>query len=212
MHQGLERYTRDPGFDQNSLRNSGNVIGIRDLIAEKLGMRDNCEKGAGKREQIPLNRHQFQWHTLTITQTELLVLVDEHKFVAVFVINGVSQDKCLTHYNRVCAWCWISVYTMCRCYDPVISDQGSATNMPSTHTKRNLPRPGMRAGVLAIHHSREGWTHATPYSELKVKNLNFKKSRDIYNTGQYLLFNRDYRPPCNFPNTRYAGVYHKGWL
>ena len=33
MHQGLERYTRDPGFVQNSLRDSGNVNGIRDLIA-----------------------------------------------------------------------------------------------------------------------------------------------------------------------------------
>ena len=55
MHQGLERYTRDPGFVQNSLRDSGNVIGIRHVIAEKLGMRDNCEKGAGKRGQDPLN-------------------------------------------------------------------------------------------------------------------------------------------------------------
>ena len=100
--------------------------------------------------------------------------------MVVFVINGVSQDKCLTHYNRVCAWIWFSVYTMCRCYDPVISDEGSSTDMPSTHTKRNLPRPGMRAGVLAIHHSREGWTHATPYSELKVKNLNFKKNQEIF--------------------------------
>jgi len=32
VHQGMERYTRDPGFVQNSLRNSGNVNGIRDLI------------------------------------------------------------------------------------------------------------------------------------------------------------------------------------
>ena len=85
----------------------------------------------------------------------------------------VPHDKCLTHYNRVCAWIWISVYTMCRCYDPVISDQGSSTNVPSAHTKRNLPRLGVRAGVLTIHHSREGWTHATPYSELKVKNVLF---------------------------------------
>ena len=35
--QGLEGYSQDTGFDCNTVRDSGNVSGIRDLTAPKFG-------------------------------------------------------------------------------------------------------------------------------------------------------------------------------
>ena len=35
IYQGLEGYSRDPGLDRNTVRDSGNVNGIRDLTATK---------------------------------------------------------------------------------------------------------------------------------------------------------------------------------
>ena len=35
IYQGLKGFSRDPGFDRNTVRDSGNINGIRDLTATK---------------------------------------------------------------------------------------------------------------------------------------------------------------------------------
>ena len=63
IKQGLEGYSRDPGFDQNTVRDSGNakhLDGIRDLTATKeagftkygYGMRDFVACLSGIREIV----------------------------------------------------------------------------------------------------------------------------------------------------------------
>lgn len=74
--QGLEGYSRDPGFGQNTERDSGNVNGIHNLTAiwkagfakvwaqcardweendfrDSEDIRDSSEKGAGMRDRDP---------------------------------------------------------------------------------------------------------------------------------------------------------------
>ena len=37
IHEGLKGFSRDPGFDRNTVRDAVNVNGIRDLTATKEG-------------------------------------------------------------------------------------------------------------------------------------------------------------------------------
>ena len=63
---------------------------------------------------------------------------------------------------------------MCCSHDPVRPYQGSSTNMSTPYTKRNLPWPGVGAGILSINYSREGRTHTTSCQSSKMQRLFFQ--------------------------------------
>lgn len=128
--------------------------------------------------------------------TELLKI----EFIVWFSLQkkkGYSQEKIykfderLTHYYCVSTWIWVSVHTMCCSHDPVRPYQGSSTNMSTPYTERNLPWPGVGAGILSINYSGEGRTHTTSCQSSKMQRLVFFFCSSFTCTFTFMLTDPD---------------------
>ena len=62
FNQGLEWYSRDPGFDQNTVRDSENVIWIRDLTVTRVVGFAKFGLGCGIGKENSL-RASSPWHS-----------------------------------------------------------------------------------------------------------------------------------------------------
>ena len=143
---------------------------------------------------------------------DYLVLVNEHKFVVVFVNDGTT---------------WQMSYPLQPCMR--LDLDFCPHNVPllrSSHLWSGiLHKCAFRAHEEKFATARsEGWRpdHSPLERRMDACHTLFRiesqKLTIFKNQEIFIILDNTYclteiiRPPCNFPNTKYARVYHKGWL